>query len=369
MVSMPDKVISPGYVIKVVFSYTKSILVTLLFAMGLVYLAYVFVPRTYTSETTIHIAGNYFQNPLLGDLVSQIYDPSEVREEREKIIRGSLGTKFANESGEKYQLFKTAADSPDRPVEVENFLKGVTTFAMTPTQFKIRLKARSPEAADGMIRDAVEAVRGHMYLRRTRMLQGLLEVLDNEIVAVSGGNGVPGVPKENPVSPTDAMKAAINIQVKRLEEHLNDLRRNYNDQHPAIQKVKNDIANMRARARGSLVADAARAGLFERELKNSANAPGSGTKDELIKRHHMVNMSYEMEKRDPSMSAYVSVVEEPTYPKRAPKRRIFIIGALIAAVLSVIVPPAMGEYWRRMPMSPEEVAEALHTKILGQVSS
>lgn len=365
---MPEQNVKISDVIKVLWSYRWSMAFLFFAVFGLVMAVYASLPRVYLADMTIHMSGNYFQNPLLGDLVSQVYDPSELREERAKIIRSSLSEQFAEAADDKYHLFSTSPDSPDRALEVEAFLKGIDIISITATQFKIRVKAPGAEIAYGLTQDAISAIRERMYQRRAKMLQDLLDILSNEIEHASSEILGDERGKMPPSTGVEAAKAQVAAKIEAVSARLTALRTTYNDQHPAVQKVKTELARLHAASQGRIITETARSDRLGADKSDQIAA--SATKDELKKRRHMVNMSFEMEKKDPTMSAYLSIIEDPKYPRSPnfPKLRIFLIVGLVAALLASLFPPALGEYRRRMRLSPFQLTKNLGIEILGVIS-
>src|SRR3954464_8091982 len=91
------------------FSKYRALIVTgtLLSAAVFVAAAYV-LPKRYKSSFVLSIYSSYFQNPLTRDFTSEIYDTTEMRAQREALIRQSLTPEFVDSLGEKYHIYDTA---------------------------------------------------------------------------------------------------------------------------------------------------------------------------------------------------------------------------------------------------------------------
>lgn len=356
---MSDFVIRPRDVFEIIHQRRKILFTTFAATFIGIMTLFVVLPRTYQSETTIHIAVSYFQNPLIGELISQTHDPGELRSERERVIMASLGIEFAQKMGEKYKLFSTQATDPGRPAEVEGFLKRLDISPVTATQFKIKFKAKSPEVADGVIRGAMEAIREYMYVNRVQMLEQFFGVLESEITQSPTGDSGRSRPQ------SEAVKAQMSNRLQDLERKLGDLRRTYNDQHPSVQGLQAEIAEVKSAVNGgSLAPSLTRRKLFQ----SGTSALGQLTiKDDLSKQKHLVNISLEMEKRDPSMSSYISIVKEPVFPKSPffPKLKLFLLFALVAGVMFSTIAAAAVEFWLRSEVAPTDFFKDTQIEHLG----
>ena len=366
---MPEFTIKPVDVFHIIsrrkFGITLAFILTFGFVMGL----YVVLPRVYQGETILHIGVNYFQNPLIGDLVSQTHDPGELRSEREKVIEASLGVDFATKMGEKYKLFETAPSDKGRSIEIEYFLKSLDISPVTATQFRIKYKSKDPDTADGVIRDALDSIRQYMFANRIQMLEQFFGVLDNEITRTTDDNPGPNASSYTAAPRSDAAKAQLAAQIEMLQKKLEELRRSYNDQHPSVQGVKSEIAELQAVANGRSLSPA----LTRHKVFQSGAIAGLGVmtiKDDLNKQKHLVNISLEMEKRDPSMSSYITLVKEPVYPKSPlfPKLKLFLLFGLVAGVLFATLTAALLEFWQGSEISPARFAKLAGLEILGELS-
>ena len=363
--------IQPADVFGIVRRHKLILLAGFVSAFMAVMALYAVVPRTYRSEAVIHIGVNYFQNPLIGDLISQTHDPGELRAEREKIIKSALGVEFANKMGEKYGLFKTTSrEDPARAVEVEYFLKSLDVAPVTTTQFSIKYKGRSSKTVDGIIHATIDAIREHMYATRVRQLEEFFAVLQDEILNAQGKSSTSfgGTTNRSAEARASEYRGQITAQVQVLERRLVDLRRAYSENHPSVRAVVTELSELKeAEQGGGLSAHLTR----RRRVFSSGGKENSQStiKEDLRKQEHLLSISLEMEKKDPTMAAYVTLVKEPIYPKTPvfPKLRLFLLSALIAGIMASTIAVAVAEFWERTDLPPDELARRLVTELFGKV--
>ena len=366
---MSELLVRPQDIFEIVKRQQKYILKAFAAGFSIVILAFLILPNTYQSETVLHIGVNYFQNPLISDLVSQTHDPNELRSERGRTVKSSLGVDFANKIGEKYKLFKTAPNDPARAVEVEGFLKRIDITDITATQYQIKVKAKTPEVADGIMRDTIEAIRRNMYVNRISTLEHLMAVLDSEIRTAGDDHAVrSGVPLAMVGASSDAAKAQLSVQIDLLQNRLQELSRAYNDQHPSVQGVRAEIAELKAVEKNGGVAT----GLTRRRVfsKGGSAAGMINIKDNLIKQKHLVNIALEMDRKDSSMSTYLSLIKEPIFPKSPmfPKLKLFLLLAFAVGAMAASAVAAVREFWQGSSLPPQELAKSLGSELLGTIS-
>ncbi len=365
---MRDLVIRPTDVFEIIKKQKKLLTAVFTIAFASIMTLFLFVPRSYRSEVVVHIGVSYFQNPLIGDLSSQTHDPGELRAERERVIKAALGVEFANKMGEKYKLFKTAADDSARAVEVEYFLKSLDISPVTTTQFSIKYKGRPAQTVNGIIHDAVSSIRETMYANRIQMLEEFYSVLQSEITNAGGMPATRSIPnKVNTDERIAQERQQVGAQIQVLEKRLSDMQRAYNPNHPSVQAISTEIAELQNVQRGGHLSSR----LTRRKFTRSGKATDESTiKDDLTKQEHLLNISLEMEKKDPTMSSYVTLVKEPIYPKNPvfPKLRLFLLSALITGLMAATAAVAFLEFWQRSEVTPEELAKALSTEKFGLVT-
>jgi hypothetical protein len=328
-------------------------------------IAFLVLPRRYQAEAILHVGVSYFRNPLISDLVSQTHDPGELRSERARLVKSSLGVEFANKMGEKFKIFSSAPGTPQRNSEIEGFLKRLDVADVTATQFQIKFKAKNPEVAYGIIQGALAEIRDTMFEQRVAMLEQLLGVLDNEIHSSGDASGRGALP--SPGTKPEIARAQVSAQVQILEKRLEDLLKTYNEAHPTIQGIKAELAELKSfEATGNI-----NPGLTRRKVFRRGGEGGVTTiRDDLTKQKHLVNMALEMERKDPSMSTYLSLTKEPVFPERPifPQLRLFLIFALVTGVIAATAVAAAREFWQGISMPPAELARELNIELLGTLS-
>ena len=100
---MNEYTLRPFELLEILWLHKYKLLISLVLTTAVVMTVFKRVKRVYSTEATIHVGINYFQDPLIGELVTQMLDSSELRAERELIIKASLGVKFATKVGEKWR--------------------------------------------------------------------------------------------------------------------------------------------------------------------------------------------------------------------------------------------------------------------------
>ena len=73
-----------------------------------------YLPKKFKSSAVISLQAGYFQNPLVKDLISEVFDQGELNAQRSALLKFALNNTFLDELGEKYGLFQTEPMDPLR---------------------------------------------------------------------------------------------------------------------------------------------------------------------------------------------------------------------------------------------------------------
>lgn len=313
------------------------------------------LPKVYRSQTVVHIGVNYFQNPLIQDMVATTFDPTELKAQREGLIRKSLNFDFATRTGEKFGFFTTPAESKLRPLEVEYLLKRIEISPITTTQFKIVFKARTPEIAFGVVKSATEAIAETMYSERLQTIRELREAINSQLGQDDG---------ESSSAKNDRPRPAVTTLSKQLENYQQELRRlthHYSEHHPKVVMLTKKIEDLRAFING----EPSSVG----QLHTPVDPVNSDTADDLLKKSNLLGIALDIESKDPSMRSYLSVIEQPVMPvsQEFPKPRMFMLFGLVAGAMVATFGAAAIELYRHIDLRPQNVADALGVSLVEPV--
>lgn len=348
--------IRPIDVYEVVLRQKKTLITLFSATFVFVTLLSFVLPKVFRSQTVIHVGVNYFQNPLIQDMVATTYDPIELKAQREGLLRKSLNFDFATKTGERIGFFKTPADSKLRPLEVEYLLRSLEVTPITTTQFKLVFKARTPEIAYQVVKSATDAIAETMYNDRLQTIRELRDAINAQLGQDDG---------ESSSSKSERPKPAVTTLSKQLETYQQELRRltrTYSEHHPKVIMLSKKVDDLKAFING----EPGSAG----QMKTHFDPVAGDTADDLQKKSHLLGIALEIESKDPTMRSYLSVIEQPVMPvsQEFPKPRMFMLFGLVAGAMLATFGAAALELYRRIDLRPKHVAEALGVPLVEPVT-
>src|SRR5207244_451225 len=105
----PEATIQFHEILDLFSKYRRLIVTGTALSLALFAVAAVVLPKRYKVSFVLAIHSKYFQNPLTRDLTPDVYDASEMKTQRESLIRQSLTMDFLDSISEKYALYKSKA--------------------------------------------------------------------------------------------------------------------------------------------------------------------------------------------------------------------------------------------------------------------
>jgi uncharacterized protein involved in exopolysaccharide biosynthesis len=314
------------------------------------------IPPKYKSLATVAIQANYFQNPLLGDLVVQVADSTELQSQRLALIKKALRPEFLEFLGDTYQQFKFPRETRLGATEREEFIKRIVFFPAGPGTFQISVIAGDPQVAKLMNEDVVAQIGNTLVTDRYQNLSNIQAAVRSQLVQLSKTLEVP-VPNLG--------QELTQSQV--IEREIANLSRRFTEAHPRIQELRRQLTEVGKRVGSSAsapevlpVPSLARLPFNRRPLEE--------VYAELAKKLNYLNVVISMESEWTNVE-YFNVIESPSFPlhKFFPQKRIFFAGGVgFGGVLSLVWIVFLAAKARRASVV-SELSDALGLALLGHL--
>lgn len=349
--------ISPEDVIRFIGrNFFKTALIVSICAALSIVLAFE-LPKSYKSQAVLSVSSSYFRNPLVSDLISEVYNEGEQAAVRASLFRRALSNDFLDKLGEKYSLFEYPANHRLRALERENFRKRIEYSILTKTNFKVAIEANDPVVAFEMIRSIVEQTIETFVNERYSKLMTTRDAIQSSV---------------------DSLRQALEVtdpreiyaeELQSLEGEYQDLVSKYTAQHPAVIKLRTKrqvLKSALAQAEQKAHQTAAREG--KEILSATTRGPSQDIYNELLRKLNNLNIVVEMEKNRESIS-YLGVVEPPSVPLGAsfPNKLRFLIGGIFFGFLLAGIRVLADELKRAYAMSGPKVSQTLGVPLLGEL--
>lgn len=307
-----------------------SVLITIAIGSSLGLLYSYSKEELFESHSEINIDKRFFAISTVQDVFSDVISEDDRKAAIHSIVKEALSKEFLDILGEKHDLFAEPVDGPSHSEEREKLKQTLVFIVSESGSVRISTVARGPSDAQEILKDVIERIRNVMKARSVRTFQSIRDALVKELNRIAQD------------SLDEAQIHLANRQIAHVDSDLKSL----------VANEDSVESQPTADSKGEAIVSAGKDPLF----------------GELIQKLSNLRISISLIK---SEKGFVKVIDEPTFvetpvsPDRFEYLRYGFALSLIAALLQTI----LSEYRRMQFYSPEEIAEVLGVKFLGELPS
>jgi hypothetical protein len=385
--------VNPSDLIRLFSKHRRMIVTGTLISTGLFLLAAFTLPKRYKASFVLSIHMRYFQNPLTRDFMPEIFDTTEMRAQREALIRQSLTPEFIDSLGTKYGIYGTRTEGPvqrflkyiskrygvylttkelrTRSDERKGLLENIQVLNLNSDSFQIGFQNSNPDVTYRVIQDIYAHVTQGLLDARRSNLSAIQEAMRKRLDALA--SKLPSLESRTPKSagPKEETVTAESASPQSAEEELADVRNQlrfmtvrFTDDHPMVREL-------RARERALLaVARTQRTTPANVDVPLAIRIPADAAEEiyrELTKKLNYLNISLDSDQIH--SGEYFATLEAPLYPSSPlwPKKGLFLLWGLGAGLLITLFIAAIREYFDHVALRSELLSSELGIPVLGEM--
>ena len=264
------------------------------------------LPGRYQSSATFNFHSDFSKIPASAEFFSEIFDPNELRAEKEALLLGVLSDDF---------LLRIAKAFPD-PGETEYkwqiqaLRRDVQFIPMSRTTYQLIVEQRSGKNAQSIAQMVLSQLELNLSTERLVRMQSVASSLAQELMELTS--------RGEDQNMVEQLKSAR----VRIEEEIAQLEKKYTKEHPRLSQLRSQLSQIMrktsAQQRASLVGRA--------ELENWVSLRGI-----LETRQALLQVAILMEKQ--SSLKHIKIVKKPELPlwPHAPKKKLLYITAILSS--------------------------------------
>ncbi|MES2802062.1 MAG: hypothetical protein V4654_06185 [Bdellovibrionota bacterium] len=321
-----EKILSANLIKK----YSLQIIAIVGLFVGVALTAALVIKPRYKVASVISISPSYFQNSLMREFLSEVYDPAELRSQRISIMSAALDKKFLDEIAISNGVDLTQETSTEA---AERRMLMLSTIEIIPTQasdFQISVISHDREKAMALNQKVIDNIIVVLRDKRMGMLTNLRSAVAAQIETMSPNIEVP------------ATHDAQLVRVASLEAQIADLKEKFSNKHPQVVALQKQLILYKKISSKSAGTDDS---LRNYNIKDETTKTGqyNTVYDDLIRKLRYLNIVIAAESTP--QPSYFSVVRSPEYPLGAiwPKKTLFLIWSLLLGILTSLIYVAIVE--------------------------
>jgi uncharacterized protein involved in exopolysaccharide biosynthesis len=196
-----------------------AVLTTTLMAFLILYAA---LPNRYKSTFQITIPARYFQNPLIRDVVSEQYDTTEMRLQRESLLKQAIDDDFLDEIGERFHFYRSKPHA-SADLEREELRKHFEIFGLNAATFQVGFIASRPEVSQEVTRKTLSRVTKTLVDHRRKSLLNIRDAIRSRMQALALAS---------------SNRGQLQQELVRLEAQARELSIQYTERHPKMRELR-----------------------------------------------------------------------------------------------------------------------------------
>ncbi|MBC7690588.1 MAG: hypothetical protein H7222_02375 [Methylotenera sp.] len=318
------------------------ILISILACAVLSMFQFKYATKKYKVATTISIQTQYFQIPLVRDFMPETYDGSELRSQRESLIKQGMNHEFITSIGKKYGLFPRRTADDVGSYEIDELAKKFEVVPLGGSSFLISFFHSDPEVGYKVVQDLLTHLRRNLTDARRAKLAKIHDAIQDQLESLAFGKSGGASAKIMAARPD-----LVREEYDQLQDELKTLRASYSDQHPKVAALTKRVQNL-AKWLQSNTAEIPVTGAMTRTKSFSGANVDPSSKvlfESLLQKYHFLEVVISLDEQ--SSDTYLTLLDEPFIPRSPmwPKRPLFLIwgiatgflvGSLLALGLEVI---------------------------------
>ncbi|NBO38082.1 hypothetical protein EBU99_05820 [bacterium] len=265
------------------------------------------LPKRFQTSAIFNFHSDFSKIPASSEFFPEMYDPNEIRAEKEAILLGVLSDDFL------YQLVQKYFGETDAEHEwvVQGLRKDIRFVPLSRTSYQLIVVQRSADMVEKIAWEVIEKLEDILKSERLARMQAVFDSITQQLHELT----IDGQDKD----------MLLHMEANRLkvEEEINKLERLYTAEHPRLIRLRAQLKNLH-KSKQNYSSD----GLARGQLENWASLRGI-----LLTRQALLQVAIRMEEKG-SLS-HIKLVKEPDLPQWPvePKKHLLLTSAAVTSTV------------------------------------
>ncbi len=264
------------------------------------------IPKRYQSSALFNFHSDFSKIPASSEFFSEIYDPNEIRAEKEAILVGVLSDDFLIHTMQKY----FGEEYAQNEWRVQGLRKDIRFVPLSRTTYQLVVSQQSASTTQRIAWDVLERLEETLRTERLVRMQSVYASISQQLNELT----IDGNDKDVTLQ-LDATRLRIETEIQKLELM-------YTAEHPRLSRLRLQLREL-ARAPRYDTNDP----LGRGQVENWSSLRGI-----LLTRQALLQVAIRMEETGPL--SHIKLVKEPDFPQWpvAPKKSILYVSASLTAL-------------------------------------
>jgi uncharacterized protein involved in exopolysaccharide biosynthesis len=273
------------------------------------------IPKSYKTSALFNFHSDFSKVPASSEFFNEIYDPNEIRAEKEAILLGVLSDEFLFHLAQRY-IGKEAAE---KEWVVQGLRRDIRFVPLSRTTYQLVVVQRSGESAQNIALEVIERLENTLRQERLARMQSVYNSITQQLNDLT----VDGKDRD--------LSLSINSVQIRLQKEISQLEQSYTNDHPRLVRLRQKMQSLRE------AKDAAeRSGVERGHIENWVSLRGI-----LVTRKALLQVALRME--EDADITHIKIIKEPDLPlwPVEPKKNLLLVSALLTSLIFAAAASAM----------------------------
>ncbi|MEY3901007.1 MAG: hypothetical protein RL189_313 [Pseudomonadota bacterium] len=265
------------------------------------------IPKSYKTSALFNFHSDFSKVPASSEFFNEIYDPNEIRAEKEAILLGVLSDEFLFHIAERY----IGKDAAEKEWVVQGLRRDIRFVPLSRTTYQLIVVQRSGESAQNIALEVIERLENTLRQERLARMQSVYNSIAQQLndLTVEG--------RDKNLSPN------LNAVQIRLQNEIAHLEQAYTNDHPRLLRLRQKLQSLRE---AKDVAE--RSGIERGHIENWVSLRGI-----LVTRKALLQVALRMEEN--ADVTHIKIIKEPDLPlwPVEPKKNLLLASALLTSVI------------------------------------
>lgn len=292
-------------------------------------LAPLLIKPKFKVTSVLSISPSYFQNSLMREFLSEVYDGAELRSQRQSLIAQALNQRSLDEISKKAGLMPETETPVEASIRRQALLKSVEIFPVQSSDYQISVVSNNPQRSLLINQEVLTNVQKTLRSKRLRTLENLRTAIGVQL---------------DSMMPNSVTSTALQMKITQMQQELELKRASFASKHPVLMAQEKELQKLQAMYEAAkLKPSEATTAAASKPYKTLSAAPEHTVYNDLSRKYAYLNIVI-LAEADPNPS-YFSIVRSPELPSAPiwPKKSLFLIWSLLLGVLTAAVYVAMKE--------------------------
>lgn len=349
--------------VNTILKYKKTVAVICALSIAFSVQLTFWITKQFTSTFEINVYSKYFQNPLISEIIPDVYSIPEMRFAIDSMVKEAISDDYIDSIGKEYKIYSETNDEREIARE-RQFLRDRFSYYSTGGQsYQISFSHSDPYVAKAVAEKTLQVVKDHIINKRIKTIELIRSVMTKKLNSFNASQKLSqkGSEKVLASKSPDVLKE----ELLKIETSLAALSKQYSGNHPVMLNLKQRKETVTSWLKEFDISN------VDEEIDlfvgmSSDKIVSEQLSSKFYTKYHDFTIALEIEKK--SLEGYIGMIRNPQLPTAPvwPKKRLFAsLGLILGFVISFIFIFVQEVILPSRDEQMELEARALNTLVLG----